>query len=277
MRFFALFFSLFLSFSLQTCSSPSGTQPKKEPAWLLTWQDEFNGVHLNEGKWNYETGGNGWGNNELEYYTNRPENIFVQDGNLIIEARKETYENRSYTSARITTKNKGDWLYGKIEVRAKLPKGKGLWPAIWMLPTDWDYGGWAASGEIDIMELVGDRPQTIYGSLHFGGEAPANTYKNGNYILKTGRDFSQDFHRFTVEWDTTEIKWLVDDSLYVSQTSWYSSAAPFPAPFDKRFHLLLNVAVGGNWPGAPDASTVFPQRMYVDYVRVYKRNPKYIQ
>ena len=260
---------------LNACSQPVQNKDNENlKDWTLVWQDEFNGVHLNEAKWNYETGGNGWGNNELEYYANRLENVFVQDGNLIIEARKETYENRSYTSARITTKNKGDWLYGKIEVRAKLPKGKGLWPAIWMLPTDWEYGGWAASGEIDIMELVGDLPQNIYGSLHFGGEAPANTYKSSSYSLKNGRDFSQDFHRFTIEWDTTAIRWFVDDSLYESQSSWYSTAAPFPAPFDRRFHLLLNVAVGGNWPGSPDAKTVFPQRMYVDYVRIYKKSDK---
>ncbi len=263
---------VFLSLLSPACTSPvEKEEPTANGDWTLVWQDEFNGVHLNEAKWNYETGGHGWGNNELQYYTNRPENVYVRDGKLILEARKESYENREYTSARLTTKHKGDWLYGKFEIRAKLPKGKGLWPAIWMLPTDWEYGGWAASGEIDIMELLGNNPFQIYGSLHFGGEAPANTFEHGVFVLKDSLDFAEDFHRFTLEWDTTEIRWYVDDSMYVKQNAWYSSGAHYPAPFDKRFHLLLNVAVGGNWPGAPDATTSFPQRMYVDYVRVYRK------
>jgi beta-glucanase (GH16 family) len=263
---------VFLFLFSSACTSPvAKEQPASIAEWTLVWQDAFDGVHVNEAKWNYETGGHGWGNNELQYYTGRKENVYVEDGFLIIEARKEIYENRNYTSARLTTKNKGDWLYGKFEVRAKLPKGKGLWPAIWMLPTDWEYGGWAASGEIDIMELVGDNPSKIYGSLHFGGVAPSNTFTNGNYSLKNGSDFSQAFHRFAIEWDTTAISWFVDDSLYATQTAWYSSGAAYPAPFDKRFHFLLNVAVGGNWPGSPDSATLFPQRMYVDYVRVYRK------
>ncbi len=240
-----------------------------QPLWQLVWQDEFNGVHLDGGRWNYEIGGGGWGNNELEYYTDREDNVYVQDGQLVIEARREHYENREYTSARITTNSKGDWLYGKIEVRAKLPVGKGLWPAIWLLPTDWAYGSWAASGEIDIMELVGNNPFQVFGSIHFGGEFPHNVYKNGNFVLRDGSDFSDDFHVFSLIWEPADLRWYVDGKLYEEQSEWYSNNGDFPAPFDKRFHLLLNVAVGGNWPGSPDASTEFPQRMYVDYVRVY--------
>ncbi len=273
MRFIILFVFLFFFIFTPACTSPVEKEKPVEKEWTLVWQDEFDGVHVNEAKWNYEIGGHGWGNNELQYYTGRNENVYVKDGQLVIEARKENYENREYTSARLTTKNKGDWLYGKFEIRAKLPKGKGMWPAIWMLPTDWVYGGWAASGEIDIMELLGDNPQTIYGTLHYGGPAPANTHQGTSYSLNSS-DFSENFHLFSIIWDSTAIRWYVDNTLYETQTSWYTTAADFPAPFDQRFHILLNVAVGGNWPGNPDASTVFPQRMYVDYVRVYRRtNP----
>ncbi len=238
--------------------------------WRLVWQDEFEGVHLNEGKWNYEIGGHGWGNNELQYYTDRPENIYVTDGLLVIEAREERFENRSFTSGRITTKNKGDWLYGKIEVKAKLPKGKGLWPAVWMLPTDWKYGGWASSGEIDIMELVGNDPTTVWGSLHYGGEYPNNFHTNASFVQTDSTDFSDDFHLFSIEWMPGEIRWYVDSQLYQTISEWYTEQGIYPAPFDARFHLLLNVAVGGNWPGAPDSTTSFPQRMYVDFIRVYE-------
>ena len=258
---------------LTACKQPTAKEnPYYLEGWNLVWQDEFSGVHLDGSKWNYEIGGAGWGNNELEYYTDRSENVYVQDGHLTIEARAEHYENREYTSARITTKNKGDWLYGRFEIRAKLPKGQGLWPAIWMLPTDWKYGGWAASGELDIMELLGNNPRQVFGTLHFGGVPPANTHMGGYYkLVSAAPDFSEQYHLFVVEWDSTQIRWYVDDSLYISQSAWYSTSASFPAPFDKRFHLLLNVAVGGNWPGSPDATTRFPQRMDVDYVRVYQK------
>ena len=260
---------------INACSKPVQNEDNQDlDNWTLVWQDEFNGVHLDESKWNYQLGGHGWGNNELQYYTDRAENVFVENGNLVIQALKEQYENNAYTSARITTKNKGDWLYGRFEIRAKLVKGQGLWPAIWLLPTDWKYGGWAASGEIDIMELIGHNPDQIFGTIHFGGSFPENVSKGGNFELADGTDFSEVFHNFIVEWDTTEIRWYMDDSLYEVQDSWFSTAAEYPAPFDQRFHLLMNVAVGGNWPGSPDAGTHFPQRMYVDYVRIYKKADK---
>jgi len=176
-----------------------------------------------------------------------------------------------YTSARIKTMNRGDWKYGRIEVKAKLPYGQGIWPAIWMLPTEWKYGGWAASGEIDIMEMLGHETNKVYGTIHYGGQWPDNVHTGESFVLKDG-DFSKEFHIFAIEWDTTYIKWFVDDSCYQVQTQWWSSGGPYPAPFDQKFHLIMNIAVGGNWPGYPDETTKFPQRMEVEYVRVYKKD-----
>jgi len=251
----------------------------KSPAWELDnyeliWQDEFNNGMIDPRKWDHEVNGHGGGNNELQYYTDRTVNSYAEDGTLHIVARKETYTGddgtRYFTSARLRTMGKGDWKYGRFEIRAKLPRGQGLWPAIWMLPTDWAYGGWAASGEIDIMELLGHEPEKVHGTLHYGGEYPNNVHTGDSYTLTAGT-FADTFHVFRMDWDTTEFRWYVDGEHYQTQTQWYSANGDFPAPFDRRFHILLNVAVGGNWPGDPDASTPFPQTMEVDYVRVYKR------
>ena len=211
----------------------------------------------------------GWGNNELQYYTSHPDNSYVTDGNLVIVARKN-HLGYAYTSARLRTKNKRDSLYGKMEARMKLPTTKGMWPAFWMLPTDWVYGGWAASGEIDIMESV-NIATTIYGTIHYGGEWPGYVSDGGSY--SDGTDFSEGFHVYTLEWEPFEMRWYVDGILYSTKTSWWSTGGPYPAPFDQRFHFLLNIAVGGHWPGPPDGSTVFPQQMLIDYVRVYHKNP----
>jgi len=243
--------------------------------WELVWNDEFDGNTIDLDKWEYEVNAHGGGNNELQYYTDRSQNSWVKDGLLTIQALKETFTGpegtREYTSARLRTKKRGDWKYGRFEIRAKLPYGQGLWPAIWMLPTDWVYGGWATSGEIDIMELVGHDPATVYGTLHYGGAYPDNVHSGTTYKLSLG-NFAMDFHVFTLEWwDSTEIRWYIDDSLYQVQTEWYSQGNEYPAPFNQRFHMLLNVAVGGNWPGNPDNITSFPQRMEVDYVRVYQK------
>jgi len=244
------------------------------PGWELIWQDEFNGPQIDPAKWEYEVNGQGGGNNELQYYTDRELNSTIYNGKLAIRALKETFTGpdgtREYTSARIRTKNKGDWKYGRFEIRARLPYGQGLWPAIWMLPTDWVYGGWAASGEIDIMELLGNDPQTVYGTIHYGGAYPDNVHTGSSYKLTTG-SFSDDYHVFVLEWEENEMRWYVDSVLYLTQNNWYTSSAPYPAPFDQRFHIILNVAVGGNWPGNPDNTTVFPQTMLVDYVKVYKK------
>ena len=285
-------------------SEPSGSQPEAEPAasptspaepsqedtgiveepdavregWVMVWRDEFSGSEIDSSKWGFEINGQGGGNNEMQYYTDRSENARIEDGSLVIEARSETYTGsdgtRNYTSARLRSANKGDWTYGRMEARIRLPFGQGLWPAFWMLPTDWVYGGWAASGEIDIMELVGHEPNIVHGTLHYGGPWPENTYSGDGYTIN--EPFANDFHTFAVEWEEGEIRWYVDDLHVQTQTSWYSTAGAYPAPFNQNFHILLNVAVGGNWPGAPDATTVFPQQMIVDYVRVYQREPSVV-
>ena len=238
----------------------------------LVWADEFDGTNLDTSKWEYQVGNGcpnlcGWGNSELEYY--RPQNVTVSGGTLRITAKQESFAGMPYTSGRIRTRGLGDWTYGRFEVRARLPKGQGLWPAIWMLPTNDAYGGWAASGEIDIMELIGHEPNKVHGTIHYGAPWPGNDYSGTSYTLPSG-DFSNAFHTFAVEWTPTEIRWFVDGLQYSSRTWWWSSGGAYPAPFDQPFHLLLNVAVGGVWPGNPDASTQFPQVMEVDYVRVYQ-------
>jgi beta-glucanase (GH16 family) len=249
--------------------------PDPLAGWDLVWNDEFDGTTIDFTKWEHEVNGQGGGNNELQYYTDRELNSLIDDGKLVIRALKETYTGpdgtREYTSARLRTKNKGDWKYGRFEIRAKLPIGQGLWPAIWMLPTDWVYGGWAASGEVDIMEMLGHEPQKVYGTLHYGGQYPNNVHSGDSYSLYVG-SFSSTYHTFALEWEENEFRWYVDDVLYLTQTSWSTTNAPYPAPFDQRFHILLNIAVGGNWPGNPDQTTTFPQTMIVDYVRVYKKS-----
>lgn len=250
---------------------------RAQQAWVPVWADEFNGTSLNAADWEAQTGigpGNdGWGNNELEYYTGRTSNVSVSGGLLTITARRENFSNRQYTSARLRTLGKHDFLYGKFEARMKVPAGQGMWPAFWMLPTNSPYGGWAASGEIDIMESI-NLATTVYGTIHFGGQYPNNTSNGGNRAT----NLSSDFHVYTMEWEPDEIRWYIDGVRYYRVTSgtWYSSAAPSNprAPFDTPFHLLLNLAVGGNWPGNPDASTTFPATMQVDYVRVSQRPPK---
>ena len=244
--------------------------------WELVWSDEFDGTGLDESKWSCQSGTgteyglpDGWGNNEKQYYLK--ENVLVAGGMLSIIAREEEMEGKSYTSARIRTREMGDWTYGRIELRAKMPVGKGLWAAIWMLPTDEEYGRWAASGEIDLVEALGHEPDKVHGTLHFGGQWPKNTKKGKSYTLTSG-SFHDEFHNFAVEWEEGEIRWYVDDNLYQvqGQGDWWSSGGDFPAPFDKRFHLLINLAVGGEWSGLPDAGTVFPQELMIDYIRVYE-------
>jgi len=243
--------------------------------WKLVWADEFDGDTLNTDLWSYMTGTGSeygldrWGNNELQYY--QEENVKVADGVLTVTAKRENVESSQFTSGRIRTINMGDWTYGRFEFRAKMPVGQGLWAAIWMLPTDSDYGGWAASGEIDIMEYLGHDTTVVHGTIHYGGQWPNNEYRGKDY--ETGDTaFHQAFHTFALEWEEGELRWYVDGELFQSLGTgmWYSSVAPFPAPFNRRFHLLINLAVGGNWPGSPDGSTSFPQDLVVDYVRVYQ-------
>ena len=240
--------------------------------WELVWSDEFDGNSLDRLKWEFEVNARGGGNRELQYYVTN--NVRVRDGFLTIEARRQHYTGaegtREYTSSRIRTRRKGDWLQGRFDIRAKLPQGKGMWPAIWMLPTDQRYGGWPHSGEIDIMELLGHEPKRVHGTLHYANERRRHASSGKDFVLPTG-SFAEDFHVFRLDWEPTAMRWYVDDKSYHTTTNWSSGTNSFPAPFDRRFHLLLNVAVGGNWPGNPDATTLFPQAMVVDYVRVYRR------
>ncbi len=190
---------------------------------------------------------------------------------LSIAAIKENYEGMKYTSGRIRTRKKGDWVNGRFVFRAKMPVGQGLWAAIWMLSTSESYGGWAASGEIDIMEYLGHETKKVHGTLHFGREWPYNEYKGTSHSIYSS-SFSDDFHEFVLEWKVGTMKWYVDGVLFqtLGAGDWYTQGKDFPAPFDRQFHLLLNLAVGGNWPGSPDGSTIFPQEMVLDYVRVYQ-------
>jgi beta-glucanase (GH16 family) len=238
------------------------------------WSDEFDGTEVDLSKWTFMIGDGteyglppGWGNNELQYY--QAENATVADGFLTITAREESVGGRDYTSARMRSLGKGDWTYGRIEMRARMPIGQGLWPAFWMLPSGSPYGTWAAGGEIDIVEYIGKWPDLILGTIHYGGPWPRNTYSSTVYRLPGG-SFHEEFHVFALEWERGEIRWYVDGTLFAIRTQWYSTGGPFPAPFDVDFHLLLNLAVGGNLPGPPNAATEFPQEYVIDYVRVYQ-------
>ncbi|QNA46036.1 family 16 glycosylhydrolase [Lacibacter sediminis] len=232
----------------------------------LVWADEFNGTTLDGAKWTAENGGGGWGNGELQYY--KAANATVGSGTLKITAKKERVQANNYTSARIKTYLKGDWTYGRFEARIKLPKGAGLWPAFWMMPTDSYYGTWPRSGEIDISELVGAKPNNSFGTLHYGTSSTDHQYKGANFFLNSGT-FADAFHTFAVEWQAGVIKWYVDDNLYSTLTS--ADIAPYAWPFDKRFYIILNLAVGGTLGGTVDTK-IFPVAMEVDYVRVYAGN-----
>jgi beta-glucanase (GH16 family) len=240
--------------------------------WEPVWSDEFDRDGLPDStKWDYDTGGQGWGNHEKQYYTkSRLENARVEKGFLIIEARKEKMDSNEYTSARLVTRGKMDWLYGRFEIRAKLPSGTGTWPAIWMLPTKQSYGKeyWPDNGEIDIMEHVG----FDQGSIHASAHSLKYYWRIGTQRTDTIRvkDVSENFHNYTLEWDPDQIRVYLDDSLYFTsvndKTDWQAW------PFDKPFYLLLNIAIGGDWGGIKGIDdSIWPQRMVVDYVRVYKK------
>jgi beta-glucanase (GH16 family) len=262
-------------------STGSGAKTPATPApaqgtWTLTWSDEFsgaNGSSPDSGKWVLETGGGGWGNNELEYYTQRPDNAHLQDGSLAITAVRQTYTGsdgvtREYTSARLKSAGKFSQKYGRFEARIHIPKGQGIWPAFWMLGDDIGTVNWPACGEIDIMENIGKEPAAVHGSMHGPGYSGAQGL-TAAFTLPSGK-FADDFHVFAVEWEPEVVRFYVDGNLYETRTP-----ADLPPGakwvYDHPFFVLLNVAVGGNWPGNPDATTIFPQTMMVDYVRVYAR------
>lgn len=244
----------------------------------LVWSDEFDGAQLDPEVWYFESGDGsqygipGWGNNELQWYFQ--DSAALTGGMLIITARQESQNGKEYSSARISTVERFAFRYGRIEARMRLPGGQGLWPAFWLLPQADTYSTWAASGEIDVMEAVNlgaSGGNTVHGTIHYGGAWPNNVSSGNSYLVPT--DATADFHVYALEWDETEMRWYVDSTLYAVQNSWSTSSAGFPAPFDQPFYILLNVAVGGDWPGAPDAATVFPVTMEVDYVRVYSGDP----
>lgn len=241
--------------------------------WQLVWSDEFNSSKIDTEKWNFINGAGGYGNDELQNYTDREKNARIENGNLILEAHKEKFQDSDYTSAKLTTEGKGDWTYGRYEIRAKLPIGQGIWPAFWMMPADSEvYGPWPSCGEIDIMELLGHEPNKTYGTLHYGNP---KQYSGTNYVLDKG-DFNNSYHTFAIDWLPGEIIWYVDGKEFQRQNEWYSNSdeAPgnlaFPAPFDRDFFMQFNLAIGGNWPGNPDNNTKFPQQVLVDWIRVYE-------
>jgi beta-glucanase (GH16 family) len=273
-------------------------QGQVDARWKLVWSDEFNGTAVDRAKWDFNEGNGftvpdtkawvpGWGNDELQYYTNRPENAYVKDGMLHIRAVREPYKSCQYTSARLVTKGLFGKTYGRFEFRAKLPTGTGLWPALWLLPVDEVYGGWAASGEIDVMEARGQEPSKVLGTIHFGSRWPNNDHSGAEYVFPDKGGIN-DFHVYALEWEPGVMRWYVDSNLYSTKRRWWSSSKinakhegvrptdlaeqnPWPKPFDKPFYIVMNLAIGGRFPGNPDTSTTFPTEMVVDYVRVYDK------
>lgn len=261
----------FIGLIVSTYSCDEDETQKVVTKFNLVMEDNFDVDGApNPAIWSHDIGrgANGWGNNELQYYTDRPENVIVQNGYLIITAKQEAFGGASYTSARLKTKDLFDQKYGRFEARIKLPLGKGLWPAFWMLGSNIDQVGWPQCGEIDIMEYLGNNPTQILGTLHgpgfSGGESISKTY-----TLKNSR-FDNEFHVFGVEWSENHINWYVDNVLYNQITRKQVEAEGGEWVFGNSFFMILNMAVGGDLPGSPNSSTTFPQRMLVDYVRVYQ-------
>lgn len=251
-------------------SAPGNTQAMDTSGhpYTLVWSDEFNGTGLPDpAKWSYDTGGNGWGNNELEYYTQRLQNARVENGNLVIETRKEDYQGSHYTSARLLTRGKASWTYGKMEIRAKLPAGRGTWPAIWLL-SDTQPLRWPDDGEIDIMEEVGFDPNQIHATIHCGAyNGVKGNQKTSILSIPSAQD---SFHVYSVEWTPDSMTFSVDQRAYLTYNNDHSGYSTWP--FQHNFFLILNIAIGGNWGGQQGVDdSIFPQQMLVDYVRVYQR------
>lgn len=269
---FSVLVLLFSQCSNQQNSNTSGTASANFDEWTLVWSDEFETDGIPDtGKWNFDTRGNeyGWGNNEKQWYTVAdPDNAFISDGILTITAIKEPTSGKEYSSARLTTQGKGNWLFGKVEVRAKLPTGRGTWPAIWMMPAENTYGGWPKSGEIDIMEHVGYDPDTVHSTVHT---------ERFNHVIGTqvGKPMYQptastDFHVYTLEWDKNEIRSYVDGQQYFNFVNNGEGSGAWP--FDKPFYLILNLAVGGGWGGQQGIDDkLFPHQFQIDYVRIYQK------
>ncbi|MFT7588201.1 MAG: beta-glucanase (GH16 family) [Limisphaerales bacterium] len=271
--FFVLLFScvfIAAAFSFISPNSSKLEDAEKSSVLEMMWEDDFKGEVIDSTKWSYDLGDGcpklcGWGNNELQSYTKA--NAFTENGTLIIEARKEKTDSRDYTSSRLISKFKGDWKYGRVEARMKLPSGRGTWPAFWMLSTDWNYGGWPESGEIDIMEHVGYAPDSLFGTVHT---------EKYNHLLGTQvgegirvENMESDWHTYAIEWQEDHIDFYCDDQLYFTFNNDGSGQKAWP--FDQRFHIITNLAVGGNWGGKHGVDdTIWPKRLEIDYVRVYK-------
>ncbi len=259
---------------------PTAPPPPSPAGWTLVWSDEFSspdGSAPDPSKWTYDTGGKGWGNTELECYTTRLQNAQINGGNLVITAQQENApfvcsdgSTNSYTSARLKTQGLFSQAYGRFEARIKVSAGQGMWPAFWMLGKDITTAGWPTCGEIDIMENIGKEPDTVHGSLHGPSTTTRTSDATSIFTLPAGQAFADDFHLFAVEWERGVGRFYVDSNLYATFTE-----SQWPAGgtwvFDHPFFIILNVAVGGNWPGSPDSTTVFPRHLLVDYVRVYTR------
>ncbi len=242
----------------------------------LLWSDEFNGTKMDESIWSYDPHEPGWTNNELQEYTTSTDNVFVKDGKLILKAIKTDKGGSDYyTSGKIKSQNKKDFTYGKITISAKVPQGQGLWPALWMMPTDESkYGQWPKCGEIDIMEVLGNDVSTAYGTVHYG---EPHGEQQGTVKLESG-SFADSFHEYSVEWEPGEMRWYIDGKQYLKVNDWFTAVKgeddkPYPAPFNQPFYIQMNLAVGGDWPGNPDASTNFDKAEFeIDYVRVYQKS-----
>jgi beta-glucanase (GH16 family) len=234
--------------------------------WSLIWSDEFNGSSLDGSKWQLE---NNEGDHGMSAYTSRPQNLSVSDGCLVLQAQKENYSGKPYTSTQVSSRGKGFWKYGRFDIRAKLPYGQGMWPAIWMMPNSPAYGGWPRSGEIDIMENLGDNTKLFYSTLHCG---TTNQMYQGTYTTPADQSLSDSFHVYTMIWDTSSFVFYFDSTHnYWNCDKWAPNNTTYPKPFDQPFFMMFDLAVGGSWGGPPDSSTVFPQKMLVDWIRVYKR------
>lgn len=245
------------------------TTPEAYTGYNLVWQDEFDSTALRTNFWNYEMGNNnGWGNNELQYY--REDNTSIKDGHLVITAKKQNFGGNDFTSSRLTTQGKKFFKFGRIDIRAALPKGKGLWPALWMLGTNINTVSWPACGEIDIMELAGDIPNRTVGTVHYGANTASHQFKSVPYYLEGDDNFQDEFHVFSINWESDLIQFYVDDVLYKTITPASLNGAAYP--FNKNMFFIFNVAVGGTFPGNPNESTPFPQSMIVDYIRVFQKN-----
>lgn len=238
-------------------------------SWILLWQDDFSSGDLDRKKWHVDEGFTGESNGEKQIYTDRPKNLRLENNCLVIEAHAEEFRGYQYTSARITTARLHSWVYGRFETRMKIPYGQGIWPAFWMLGDDRFTIGWPGCGEIDIMENIGNHPENIRGSLHGPGYSRDDNY--GVDYSCPGMKFSDDFHLFAVEWEPRQIRFFSDDNLFSTVTP---EALSGNWVFDHPFHVLINLAIGGVWPGYPDESTIFPQQLIVDYVKVYQKKDK---